>query len=83
MPSTPPWTSRRERSDGNPEPDPRLPARMRDYELGAELRESPDLHKLAQVFIAMAVSRARNENTQALAARQGCQVESDTQDANG
>lgn len=66
-----------------PRPDPRLPARMRDYELDAELRESPDLHKLAQVFIGMAVSRARNENATALAARQGRQVESDTQDANG
>ena len=37
-------------------PDPRLPARMRDYEVHAELRESPDLQRLAQVFIGMALT---------------------------
>ena len=30
------------------------PRRMRDYRIEAELRDSPDLHKLAQVFIGMA-----------------------------
>ncbi|GAA1491017.1 hypothetical protein [Brachybacterium sacelli] len=38
------------------------PERMRDYRIEAELRASPDLHKLAQVFIGMAQSRARHEH---------------------
>jgi len=37
------------------------PERMRDYRVEAELRPSPDLHKLAQVFIGMAQARARHE----------------------
>ncbi|SMX77620.1 hypothetical protein BAURA86_00877 [Brevibacterium aurantiacum] len=60
--------------------DPRLPARMRDHELEAELRESPDLHKLAQVFIGLAMNRARADHTPA--AVQGREVESEPQDAN-
>lgn len=39
-----------------------LPERMRDYRVEAELRSSPDLHKLAQVFIGMAQARARQEH---------------------
>ncbi len=62
-------------------PDSRLPARMRDHELEAELRESPDLHKLAQVFIGMALDRAKS-NKAAPAVCRGGEVESDTQDAN-
>ena len=61
-------------------PDPRLLARMRDHELEAELRESPDLHKLAQVFIGLAMNRAREDHTPA--AFQGREVESEPQDAN-
>lgn len=38
------------------------PQRMRDYRIEAELRDSPDLHKLAQVFIGMAQARAANEH---------------------
>ncbi len=38
------------------------PERMRDYRIEAELRASPDLHKLAQVFIGMAQARARHEH---------------------
>ncbi|MFX4273342.1 hypothetical protein ACQR35_12015 [Pseudarthrobacter sp. J1738] len=66
-------------------PDSRLPARMRDHELEAELRESPDLHKLAQVFIGMALDRAKSDKTTATstAACRGGEVESDTQHANG
>ncbi|OSM44575.1 hypothetical protein [Nesterenkonia sp. PF2B19] len=39
-----------------------LPERMRDYRVEAELRSSPDLHKLAQVFIGLAQARARREH---------------------
>ena len=38
------------------------PERMRDYRVEAELRDSPDLHRLAQVFIGMAQARARHEH---------------------
>lgn len=41
--------------------DERLPARMRDYRIEAEPRETPDLHKLAQLFIGMARSRAEQD----------------------
>lgn len=40
-----------------------LPARMHDYDVHAELREAPDLHRLAQVFIGMALARAERVNT--------------------
>ncbi|WP_134324954.1 hypothetical protein [Cumulibacter soli] len=60
-------------------PDDRLPARMRDHDLEAELRESPDLHKLAQVFIGLAMNRAREDHTPA--ACQGREVEPEPQDA--
>lgn len=43
--------------------DERLPDRMRDYRIEAELRQSPDLHKLAQLFIGMARSRAEQDRT--------------------
>ena len=43
--------------------DERLPARMRDYRIEAEARESPDLHKLAQLFIGIARSRADQART--------------------
>lgn len=38
-----------------------LPARMRNYRVEAELRETPDLHQLAQLFIGMALRRAEHE----------------------
>ena len=34
------------------------PARMRTYRVEAEPRATPDLHKLAQLFIGMAFARA-------------------------
>lgn len=43
--------------------DPQLPARMRDYEVHAEFRETPDLHRLAQVFIGMALARTKQTST--------------------
>lgn len=47
----------RKRSKGRRTP----PARMRDYRIEAQLRESPDLHKLAQVIIGLAMQRAKAE----------------------
>jgi hypothetical protein len=35
------------------------PERMRDYRIEAKLRESPDLHRLAQLFVTMALARTR------------------------
>lgn len=37
------------------------PARMRNYRIVAEPRTDPDLHKLAQLFIGMALARADAE----------------------
>lgn len=37
------------------------PARMRNYRIVAEPRTEPDLHKLAQLFIGMALARADAE----------------------
>lgn len=37
------------------------PARIRNYRIEAELRDTPDLHKLARVFIGMALARADAE----------------------
>ena len=37
--------------------DDRLPDRMRSYRVEAELRETPELHQLAQLFIGMALAR--------------------------
>ena len=37
------------------------PDRMRDYRIEAQMRPTPDLHKLAQLFIGMAFSRADAE----------------------
>ncbi len=37
------------------------PARMRTYRIEAEPRATPDLHKLAQLFIGMAFARADAE----------------------
>ena len=41
------------------------PARMRGYRIEAEVRESPDLHLLAQLFINMALERTRQESRKA------------------
>ena len=62
------------------------PARMRDYQLAAEVRETPDLHRLAQLFIGVARQRAtqdkrRRANTDPGPA-EGHEGESDTQEAN-
>ena len=43
------------RPSGNP------PARMRDYRIAAEMRETPDLHRLAQLFIGMAMQGAEHD----------------------
>ena len=37
------------------------PARMRTYRIEAEPRATPDLHKLAQLFVNMALSRTETE----------------------
>ncbi len=62
------------------------PARMRDYQLAAEVRETPDLHRLAQLFIGMARQRAtqgqRLRATTDPGSAEGRTVESDTQEAN-
>ena len=39
------------------------PARMRAYRVEAELRETPDLHKLAQLFIGMASARTDSQQS--------------------
>lgn len=39
-----------------------LPQRMRDYRIEAQLPDSPDLHKLAQVVIGLAIQRAKAEH---------------------
>lgn len=41
----------------------RLPDRMRELRVEAQPRETPDLHRLAQVFIGMALDRARTTDT--------------------
>ena len=70
------------RPSGNP------PARMRDYRIAAELRETPDLHRLAQLFIGMAMQRAEHDRaTRRAGGNAGpttpIEVESSTQQANG
>ncbi|KFI81942.1 hypothetical protein [Bifidobacterium psychraerophilum] len=37
------------------------PQRLRGYRIEAQQRSDPDLHKLAQVFIGLAMQRARAE----------------------
>ncbi|GAB3062500.1 MULTISPECIES: hypothetical protein [Micrococcales] len=73
-----------------PARDERLPERMRDYRIEAEPRQSPDLHKLVQLFIG--VARARTQDAQRPAPWPepdstgpvgGDEVESSTQEANG
>ena len=69
-----------------PSGDP--PARMRDYRVAAEMREAPDLHRLAQLFIGMAMQRAEQDRATGRASesagRAGAgKVESGTQEANG
>ena len=69
------------------------PARMRTYRVEAEPRATPDLHKLAQLFIGMARSRAEQDRTTpatdadtVLPASEQCrdgEVESEAQEANG
>lgn len=73
--------------------DERLPDRMRDYRIEAEPRQSPDLHKLAQLFIGMARARANQDLTRAATdadamqpvseQRRDGEVESEQQEANG
>ena len=66
--------------------DERLPDRMRDYRIEAELRESPDLHKLAQLFIGMARARADQDRANPAPDFGACRsagVESEQQEANG
>ena len=73
--------------------DERLPERMRDYRIEAEPRQSPDLHKLVQLFIGMARSRAEQDRTTpatdadtVLPASEQCrdgEVESEAREANG
>lgn len=71
--------------------DERLPERMRDYRIAAEPRRSPDLHKLAQLFIGMARARAEQDRTNPApgskppdsGARRSAGVESEQQEANG
>lgn len=62
------------------------PARMRDYRLAAEVRETPDLHRLAQLFIGMARQRATQDKRRRAITdpgpAEGHEVESDTQEAN-
>ena len=41
----------------------RLPERMRELRVEAQPRETPNLHRLAQVFIGMALDRARTTDT--------------------
>lgn len=41
----------------------RLPDRMRELRVEAQTRETLDLHRLAQVFIGMALDRARTTDT--------------------
>ena len=70
------------RPSGNP------PARMRDYRIAAEMRETPDLHRLAQLFIGMAMQRAEHDRaTRRAGGNAGpttpIEVESSTQQANG
>lgn len=53
-----------DRSDDPPvtsKPRKTPPARMRNYRIVAEPRTEPDLHKLAQLFIGMALARADAE----------------------
>ena len=66
--------------------DERLPARMREYRIEAEPRQSPDLHQLAQLFIGMALARTDHASPPH---RHGHgpvgddEVESEQQEANG
>ena len=64
------------------------PARMRTYRVEAEPRATPDLHKLAQLFIGMAMQRAEHDRaTRRAGGNAGpttpFEVESSTQQANG
>lgn len=73
-----------------PRRDERLPDRMRDYRIEAEPRETPDLHKLAQLLIGMARSRAEQDRARpapdtespAPGPCRDSEVESDQQEAN-
>lgn len=78
------------RVQGGASRDERLPDRMRDYRIEAEPRETPDLHKLAQLFISMARSRAEQDRARPApdtvspvpGACRDSEVESDQQEAN-
>ncbi|MFH5211151.1 hypothetical protein [Antrihabitans spumae] len=75
----------------NADRDERLPDRMRDYRIEAEPRQSPDLHKLAQLFIGMARARAEQDRPNPAPDRtppdsgacRSAGVESEQQEANG
>ena len=45
-------------------PTRRRQARERHFRVEAVPRGSPDLHKLAQMFLGMAMARAQNQNVQ-------------------
>ncbi len=65
------------------------PARMRDYRVVAEMRETPDLDRLAQLFTSMAMQRAKRDGSEwpsrlpMLGGRSRDEVESSTQEASG
>lgn len=46
------------------------PARMRNYRVEAEMRPTPDLHRLAQVFVNLALARTEAERRSQPASRQ-------------
>ena len=62
---------------------------MRTYRVEAEPRATPDLHKLAQLFIGMAMQRAKRErptkgrSSSAARPAEPDEVESTTQEASG
>lgn len=63
-----------------------LPSRMRSYGIAAERRDTPDLDRLAQLFIGMAMQRTKRdrapEKATAPAGRaEPDEVESSTQEA--
>ncbi len=64
------------------------PARMRDYRVVAEMRETPDLDRLAQLFTSMAMQRAKRDGSGGRAGANAGrtkrdEVESSTQEASG
>lgn len=41
------------------------PDRMREYRVEAQMKQTPDLHRLAQLFVNMALSRTETGHRQA------------------